>query len=637
MINRLGYYLKLAVLDFTRLWHTTQHHVVIIAGIVLPILLLLGLKRGHVAELRQELLESPTGRQVTIWSGQHADLITKELVTELTQSIAGIDLVIPELQKLVSVRSVGDASAAREPIDVTLFSSRAGDPILRQAGCEIPDDDDACIVVSDIVASRLEASVGDDLEVIVRRTTTTGEETATAKLRLTAILQQDSDKSPIGYATFGFLDNCDQWTRGLWIESLGWPASGDPIPAKYRSYLLFTEGPTLTDEDVRTLKDRGFTAEITSDMVEKTLGGAIPEEQAAKLVVWRIIPDGATEHTPIWVTNPPGEFEAVTHADDVVVAWNSPRKVGDTQRSLVGLSLKKRSWLRTFLRTRQLAFEPTESAAVFLASPAIEIPRLEFPARNGTVIALTAKAKTEPDQPIPLPESLGAGIRETSQLFVTPAHFLARLASFERGEADYDAATRVFVEKPTPSAYGKARVFTHNIDQVPVVVDALVQRDFSVKSESGRISEIHEQDASLQLLVWVVATGVFLFGVVTVFSVLLDSTDRKRGVMGILRVMGVSRRGIFLLVLARAAALGILAGLLAAVAGYGIQNILAWTPPAGSFVSHWKPRVSIEIGPLDIAVVIAGAILCAAIGAILPAFRASRIDPFDAIVEGRFT
>jgi ABC-type antimicrobial peptide transport system permease subunit len=101
--------------------------------------------------------------------------------------------------------------------------------------------------------------------------------------------------------------------------------------------------------------------------------------------------------------------------------------------------------------------------------------------------------------------------------------------------------------------------------------------------------------------------------------------------------MGVSRRGIFLLVLARAAALGILAGLLAVVAGFGIEQALAWTPPPGTVFADWKPTVSIQVGPLDVAIVIAGAILCAAIGAILPAFRASRIDPFDAIVEGRFT
>lgn len=638
MLGRLAYYLRLAVLDFTRLWHTTQHHVVIIAGIVLPILLLLGLKRGHVAELRKELLESPTGRQITVFSGEHGDLITTQRVAELTGSISGIELVIPDLQKLVAVRAAGPGKGEGEGLDVTLFSTVAGDPILRQVGCEIPEDDDRAIVVSDLVATRLGVGVGDTVDVIARRTTSRGEETAKASMKITSIITQESDKSNIGYASFAFLDKCDQWTRGFWVQSLGWPASGDPIPPRYSVYLLFTEAAgALTDDDIRALKDRGFAAQVTNDVTEITLAGAIPLEKAKQLTVWRVVPDGSTATSPVWVTNPPGEFEAVTQADDAVVAWNPPRVTGEPPWPLAGISMKKRSWLRTLLSSRRLAFEPTDATAVFVASSPTAMSELRIPTRDNVVINLSPKpvesadeAATDGDQS----EETASGV---SPLLVTPAHFLARLGSYERGEAEYDSTSKVFVEKPAPSAYGKARVFTRNIDEVPAVVDALTQRDFSVMSESGRIAEIHEQDGSLQLLVWVVATGVFLFGIITVFSVLLDSTDRKRGVLGILRVMGVSRRGIFLLVLARAAALGILAGLLAVVAGFGIERALAWTPPPGMAFAEWKPTVSIQIGPLDVAIVIAGAILCAAIGAILPALRASRIDPFDAIVEGRFT
>ena len=62
------------------------------------------------------------------------------------------------------------------------------------------------------------------------------------------------------------------------------------------------------------------------------------------------------------------------------------------------------------------------------------------------------------------------------------------------------------------------------------------------RSAKSRIDEIHEQTASLTLLVNIVAVCVLVFGVVTVISVLLDSTNRKRSTLGIMRVMGVSRR-----------------------------------------------------------------------------------------------
>ena len=75
------FYTQLAVQDLVRLWGATQHHVIIVAGICLPILLLLGLERGHVADLRRDLLTSPTGRQIVFWSAQQGDLLDREAIS----------------------------------------------------------------------------------------------------------------------------------------------------------------------------------------------------------------------------------------------------------------------------------------------------------------------------------------------------------------------------------------------------------------------------------------------------------------------------------------------------------------------------------------------------------------------------
>ncbi|MFO0979185.1 MAG: FtsX-like permease family protein, partial [Planctomycetaceae bacterium] len=164
----------------------------------------------------------------------------------------------------------------------------------------------------------------------------------------------------------------------------------------------------------------------------------------------------------------------------------------------------------------------------------------------------------------------------------------------------------------------------------------LSEGGFAVMSETGRITEIHRQDHSLQLLVVVVGAGVFLFGIVTVISVLIDSTDRKRGTIGVLRVMGMSRLGIFVSILARATAIGAIAAALSLLLGLGLSAFLGWNPPGDVAWLRWKPVVYVSLDKADLFLVASGAMLCCACGAVPPAWKASRIDPFEAIVEGRF-
>jgi putative ABC transport system permease protein len=184
--------------------------------------------------------------------------------------------------------------------------------------------------------------------------------------------------------------------------------------------------------------------------------------------------------------------------------------------------------------------------------------------------------------------------------------------------------------------YDRARLYATTIDDVPAVVTALSAKNFAVMSETGRITEIQQQDNSLQLLVWVVGVGVFFFGIITVFSVLMDATDRKRATVGILRVMGVSRSGVFMTILLRSAVIGVAAALASIAVGFGISQFLAWTPPSSVTWAQLKPIVAVSIAPLDLLFVAGGAVGCCCLGAIPPAWKASRLDPFDAIVEGRF-
>ncbi|MEM7477835.1 MAG: FtsX-like permease family protein, partial [Planctomycetota bacterium] len=181
----------------------------------------------------------------------------------------------------------------------------------------------------------------------------------------------------------------------------------------------------------------------------------------------------------------------------------------------------------------------------------------------------------------------------------------------------------LFVDIPEAITYTDALVYANTIDEVPLVVDELKAEEYSAKGKESQIKEIQQQDRSLTLLVFIVAGVVFLFGVITVVSVLLDSTERKKSTLGIMRVMGVTRRGIFYMVFLRSTVIALLAALLTIVFGYSSSILLS-------------PWISIEITIVDLGLVLVGALLCCAFGSLWPARRASKMDPFDAIVEGRF-
>ena len=88
-------------------------------------------------------------------------------------------------------------------------------------------------------------------------------------------------------------------------------------------------------------------------------------------------------------------------------------------------------------------------------------------------------------------------------------------------------------------------------------------------------------------------------------------------------------------ILLRAAAIGAVAAVLSVALGYGLAAFLHWDPQGISWM-QWKPEVSVSFVTEDVIIVAIGAMVCCVLGAVPPAFRASRLDPFDAIVEGRF-
>ena len=669
-MSSLKLYFGLAWKDVIRLWAATQLQIVIIAGICLPILLLLGLKRGHVAELREELVKSPTGRQIIFWSGNEENFLDQEKLSGLKETMPAIEFIIPESQRLLFYTRPADTeeNVSAETLGVTLYSTVPGDPILEQFGVGINAGEDEELVVSQVFAEAAGLQQGDEIKLLAKRRIRSekGEDTLSFTVGGIIPAGDSSDAGNIAYASISVMDKLEAYSRGNAVLEWSVPAmDGLKAVDTYQKMLcvcLKEPDSYLTVKDRDFLSERGLQLREANSATLPEFFSLLKPDALESIVVYEVWQPQESEEFRSIIRDAPKFLSANTEAvDDLFLRWCEPAiyNVSGKDVRLVGATFpfgrETGGWIQEFVRDDANWFNFDDSVATpnsYRASSqanALElvceggdgsqtIP-LMFIASTGEDTSAQDQAKLEAGETV-LPQKTDDADpneeNESSDPFLcVPVTLMAYLEQIKAGKTVFDTATNSFVEVPRPIAYTKARLYTKTIDSVPGTVDSLSDNGFAVLSESSRIAEIHEQDQSLQILVAVTAGGVFLFGVLTVFNVLVDSTDRKRGTIGVLRVMGISKFGIFSIVLMRASVIGMLAAILCIVAGSAAGKFLS-VDMASIEALAWKPTVSIVTSAEDLLLVASGAAFCAIAGAVVPAFKASRLDPFDAIMEGRF-
>tara|TARA_R110002111_G_C6005549_1_gene373807 strand:- start:1735 stop:3642 length:1908 start_codon:yes stop_codon:yes gene_type:complete len=634
-MSRWFYYFKLAWYDLFRLRSATQHHIIIVAGICLPILMLLGLKRGHVETLRQDLITSPSGRQITFWSAQTGELMDREAIERLTKTLPAVDVIIPESQRVVSLSAIVN-DKLHQVETATLYATRTNDPLLKQADIVSPQPGAREIIIGDGVAEQLHVRRGETVTITVSRGSGVYTESADVECLISGIIPTQERSASIGYVDIDLLDDFNAYGHGHRVTELGWPSGKISVPDSYVSYLIFCEvDEDLTESDREYLRDRGFQLKPCAENPPAPLGDLLASKNAEKLLIYEAFTDQSYQRPDSRLRISPSELSEATEADDVVLPWNLPQTINikKVPWQITGLSMPRRTWLREYFTVPDLPFDYDAEAftarAPFLAQ---ELTSLNWPLAGDDVVQLKIDRDLL-DKMVPV--KIGSQKNE-NHILAVPANLLAWVQAYHDKVAEYDSDLNLFVPRKKPAIYDRARLYASTIDDVPDAVNALAERGFAVMSETGRITEIQQQDQSLQLLVWVVGLGVFLFGVLTVFSVLMDSTDRKRSAIGIMRVMGMSRAGVFTTILLRATVIGAAAAVLSLLCGWGLGLFLGWSSPPEYQWLSWKPVVSIHMNQFDVALVFAGAMICCGLGALPPAWKASRLDPFDAIVEGRF-
>jgi putative ABC transport system permease protein len=176
---------------------------------------------------------------------------------------------------------------------------------------------------------------------------------------------------------------------------------------------------------------------------------------------------------------------------------------------------------------------------------------------------------------------------------------------------------------------GQVTVFQVHVHDGSDVADvsAEIERRFPEVVAIGEAAEYSKADQGLVIadsMIWAVSFVAIIIGSIIVANTMWMSVLERTREIGVLRAVGWTRRRIVVSIILEAAGVGVIAAAIGCPAGIGLAKLSATLPVAEQFV---QPVVTAE--PFLIALSVA--VVLSVLGAVIPAWRATRISPAEAL------
>lgn len=142
---------------------------------------------------------------------------------------------------------------------------------------------------------------------------------------------------------------------------------------------------------------------------------------------------------------------------------------------------------------------------------------------------------------------------------------------------------------------------------------------FTFEDSGSKMKAAESSNRTLTMLLSAMAAIVFLVGGIGIMNVLFVSVKERTNEIGILKAIGTSRSDILLEFLAESAAISLIGGILGVVLSFGIIPI----------IRHFQVRV--EVNAFACLTALGFAVLTGTIFGIYPAWKASRLEPIEAL------
>jgi putative ABC transport system permease protein len=158
-------------------------------------------------------------------------------------------------------------------------------------------------------------------------------------------------------------------------------------------------------------------------------------------------------------------------------------------------------------------------------------------------------------------------------------------------------------------------------------VSAEIERRYPEVVSVGEASEYSKADRGLVIadnMIWAVSFIAIVIGSIIVANTMWMSVLERTREIGVLRAVGWPRRRIVVTIVLEAAGVGVIAAVIGCPAGVGLAKLAAKMPVAEQFL-----RATVRLEPFLIGLGIA--VVLSVLGAVIPAWRAARISPAEAL------
>ncbi len=668
--------LSLSVRQAAHEWASALCQCFALSAVVLPILLLIGLKNGIIESEWKRLMNDPDALLLSPRIGLGKYDVTWDELRDINR-IPGVHTALPQLSlshSQVYLDKVDEAptSGSDKLIQITL--TRANDKTLTYYKCPVPvfreGSNEQEAVLNDTTAQMLKARVGDEF---VLRPHSAGSSQAPLafRIRVVGILPPDNKALDDGNRKriflaeelgFELMDFIDGFPCSLTGEKLSGPT---PL---CRSLLLVPPVPPAAPQPVADTEqaapgtEESATPEPANEMAkaEPILRAAQKKAEALK---WSypvtIFKANRSKGEQVTVTSlPEGSFllgpkasndfswEHMSQVKELLPAllpqtgqdwklypWNQPLGLQHLELSRRGDSTVTAPWNSPELMAELSRRRETGRCIIYTGtSNAADDAKPDFsraerhsiqhvgvmpPGRDGSLA--TMDIVTVPGLPVRPPQYLCAA-EDLCQL---------SLACYKEYQWDYtneDPQKAFFFSNRT---FG-FRCYAASIDDVQSIKDALEGMGFSIKSSAADIAKNRKMDANLQRLLLLIGALAGTGAIIALVFNLFNATERRKKDYAILRTLGLGRLALLTLPVYETAIIMVLT-LLTSFGIYHGVNFLMARYLAGDIVTEGGRLCYI---PLEQQLLIAAVTLALAVlAALLSSLRLCRLSPAAYIRE----